>query len=146
MPETTFHRQIIITSGEKDSRNNEVSSGMSHLKIIQVTALNETQSSNARAGKKRTYFEELKVFRGIFPTKVSFWNLLLRPFIACVTPICLWAGLLYGVAITWLVLIATSVAQIFSAPRERVPVQFMTNLRLSPPLPQPIHSILATLD
>ena len=65
-----------------------------------------------------SYVSSLRVYNGIYPTQASIFSLLMRPFILIFTPVCLWAGLLYGVAITWLVLIATSVAQIFSAPRK----------------------------
>lgn len=76
------------------------------------------EASPIHIPRKKTYLEELVVFEGIRTTRVSFLTLILRPFIACLTPVCLWAGLVYGVAITWLVLIATAVAQIFSAPRK----------------------------
>ncbi len=66
---------------------------------------------------KKTYKQELSFYNGIYPSKASVLTLLARPFIACVTPVTLWAGLLFGIAFSWLGLIATSVAQIFSAPR-----------------------------
>lgn len=75
---------------------------------------------------KKTYLQELKVYNGVNPTRASVLTLLLRPFVACLTPVCLWAGLVYGIAITWLVLIATSVAQLFSAPRKYTHTYFVT--------------------
>jgi hypothetical protein len=108
----------MIPLEEKSSSQSEHPDDKNHLKAIQVSAADETRSSDHRIPTKKTYLQELKVYNGIFPTRVSFWSLLLRPFIACLTPVCLWASLLYGAAITWLVLIATSVAQIFSAPRK----------------------------
>lgn len=76
------------------------------------------KSSTVSITPKKTYLQELKVYNGVNPTKASVFGLLVRPFIACLTPVCLWAGLVYGVAITWLVLIATAVAQLFSAARK----------------------------
>ena len=69
--------------------------------------------------QRKSFFEDFAPWSGIvYPTRASVASLLVRPFLACLTPVCLWAGLIYGVAITWLVLIATSVAQLFSASRE----------------------------
>jgi len=109
VPETTYHRKV-ITPNISDTGSSEDVNNSKTEKI--------SEDGPQLIYRKKTYFQELKVYNGVLPTKVSFWNLLLRPFIACITPVCLWAGLLYGVAITWLVLIATSVAQIFSAPRK----------------------------
>lgn len=93
--------------------------------------------------RKKTYLEELVVFEGIRTTRVSFLTLILRPFIACLTPVCLWAGLVYGVAITWLVLIATAVAQIFSAPRKFTTRFMSTEILLFSQLITLVRRILA---
>lgn len=88
--------------------------------MSQEDSVGEKRIHEVHLPVKKSFWQEMKPYSGIYPTRVSFLNLLLRPFLACFTPVCLWASLLYGVAITWLVLIATSVAQIFSAPRESV--------------------------
>lgn len=93
--------------------------------------------------RKKTYLEELVVFEGIRTTRVSFLTLILRPFIACLTPVCLWAGLVYGVAITWLVLIATAVAQIFSGPRKITTRLRATEILLFSQLTISVRRILA---
>lgn len=78
----------------------------------------DQESGKVPTPLKKGYVEELAVWNGVYPTRASTMELLIRPFVACLTPVCLWAALLYGVAITWLVLIATSVAQLFSVARE----------------------------
>jgi len=113
MPETTYHRSS-APSVVPASKNAE---GVSEKSDIDQMSDAEARPEDAAAiPRKKSYRQELSVYDGVRPTAVSVWTLLLRPFLACLTPVCLWAGLLYGVAITWLVLIATSVAQIFSAP------------------------------
>ena len=108
MPETTYHRRNEATTERSSVENIDKDSEK------QSIEQREQGFSNYRPQKK-SYFEELKIYNGVYPTKASIGALLARPFIACLTPVCLWAGLVYGVAITWLVLIATSVSQLFSA-------------------------------
>lgn len=109
-PETTYHRDIVKPLTEKDSsaENNE----------SEKASTEAREESSPTVPRKRTYLEELSVYNGIYSTKASIWRLLARPFVACLTPVCLWASLLYGVAISWLVLISTAVAQLFSAARK----------------------------
>lgn len=108
VPETTYLRSYAPPSSPISRMDSEVEK-----------AKMEVQSDSVPpAPVKKTYMQELSFYNGIYPTKVSVLTLLARPFIACVTPVTLWAGLLFGIAISWLVVIATSVAQIFSAPRK----------------------------
>ena len=107
VPETMYHRHVQLPGVPK--------SATSEKDDIEA---NENSSTATIPPRKKSYAQELKVYNGVHPTKASVWNLLGRPFVACLTPVCLWAGLVYRVAITWLVLIATAVAQLFSAPRK----------------------------
>lgn len=109
VPETTYHRGAAKPLPEKSNSAEKFETEKSHV---------EVHEEPLPVPRKKTYLEELSIYNGIYPTNVSVWSLLARPFLACLTPVCLWAGLLYGVAITWLVLIATGVAQLFSAARK----------------------------
>ena len=114
VPETTYIRKQPNTrKGQTVSSSKDGSTE----KVDSDKQVEEAREEALSIPRKKTYIEELAVYNGVFPTKASVPALLMRPFIACLTPVCLWAGLIYGVAITWLVLIATSVAQLFSAPR-----------------------------
>lgn len=115
MPETSYQRNP-VTPKKDDVMSQK--SGDEEKPEVDVKEEAKEEASPIHIPRKKTYLEELVVFEGIRTTRVSFLTLILRPFIACLTPVCLWAGLVYGVAITWLVLIATAVAQIFSAPRK----------------------------
>ena len=118
MPETTYHRfptQLVTADQEKSTESNgREEESSKDIKDVPP----DPESLRSVSIKPMSYWQELRVYNGIYPSRASFLTLLIRPFVACLTPVCLWASLLYGVAITWLVLIATSVAQIFSAPRE----------------------------
>ena len=121
VPETTYHRESVTIAdferrGATDIRVTEKNGE----KIEHIESKTQRPPSSITSGqpKRKSYVEELAIFNGIYPSSASVLQLLIRPFAACLTPVCLWASLLYGVAITWLVLIATAVAQIFSAPRE----------------------------
>jgi len=113
VPETTYHRKPLKPA---DIKSHKVSDSSSNDKKEDIETISNEEPASNSIPPTKTYWEELKVYNGVYPTKASVWQLLMRPFVACATPVCLWASLLYGVAITWLVLIATSVAQIFSAP------------------------------
>lgn len=113
MPETTYTRKLLRPQNTNDSMKSEKASDDAKVDI-------EAREDAESIPPKKTYSQELAVYSGIRKTNASVFTLFMRPFVACLTPVCLWAGLLYGVAITWLVLIATSVAQIFSAPRKSI--------------------------
>lgn len=112
VPETSYQRKPLHPALEK--KDDTASQDTSEKAEI------EAQEDQPIVPRKKTYLQELKVYNGIRPTRASVGQLLIRPFIACLTPVCLWAGLVYGVAITWLVLLATSVSQLFSAPRTHI--------------------------
>lgn len=108
MPETSYHRKPPAENRRGDRQEQSEDE-----KKIEIEVREDTSS----IPRKKSYLEELSIYNGIHPTNASVLTLLVKPFLACLTPVCLWAGLLYGVAITWLVLIATGIAQVFSAPR-----------------------------
>ena len=119
VPETTHQREKNSSdtgSSEKASINTTNHDKKDEIKITENSL--DQESARPTLPPKKSYFAELAVWNGVYQTRATTMELLLRPFIACLTPVCLWAALLYGVAITWLVLIATGVAQLFSASRK----------------------------
>ncbi|KAL5478934.1 hypothetical protein ACEPAI_2221 [Sanghuangporus weigelae] len=113
VPETTYHREVLPNLSRTQTGSMEKGSTE---KVGSEKRVEEAREDVISVPRKKTYLEELSVYNGVYPTKASVPALLVRPFISCLTPVSLWADLIYGVAITWLVLIATSVAQLFSAP------------------------------
>ncbi|KDQ63300.1 hypothetical protein JAAARDRAFT_202771 [Jaapia argillacea MUCL 33604] len=110
MPETTFLRsEPELLGGSGNSKENQDTSS------FEKHGDSKLESSQP-VYRRKTYSQDLAIWNGIYPTQASFLKLLWRPIESIASPIVLWAGLIYGVAITWLVLLATSVSQIFSAP------------------------------
>ncbi|KIJ51227.1 hypothetical protein M422DRAFT_244411 [Sphaerobolus stellatus SS14] len=63
-----------------------------------------------------SYWQSLRIFTGTYATDESALMVMWKPFALLGSPTVLWAIAVYGTAITWLVFIATGIAQIFSAP------------------------------
>lgn len=118
VPETTYSREIAlpIQTQPRAAADSDAKEDLASEKRNSIPS-SDPPDHHSSVRPPKSYLQELRVWNGFYKTKSTFASLLLRPFLACLTPVCLWASLLYGVAITWLVLIATSVAQIFSAPR-----------------------------
>ncbi|EPQ53290.1 MFS general substrate transporter [Gloeophyllum trabeum ATCC 11539] len=122
MPETTYYRSQVINVHLPVNHNQSVqeakadSEATVDIEKQEPSVRLESAEPESDAPRKKSYIQELAVFSGVYPTRVSFLALVWRPIESLATPIVLWAGLVYGVAITWLVLLATSVSQLFSAP------------------------------
>lgn len=119
VPETTYQRDKTSSangSSEKASIDTSNNDKKDEINITEHSL--DQEGAQPTLPPKKSYLAELAVWNGVYQTRATTMELLLRPFIACLTPVCLWAALLYGVAITWLVLIATGVAQLFSASRK----------------------------
>ena len=117
MPETTYSRTATLISASVNNNDSGADTKLSDNQI-EKSDPESLPTCPSDIPRMKSFWQDLKVYNGVYPSSASFMTLLVRPFVACVTPVCLWAGLIYGVAITWVVLIATSVSQIFSAPRE----------------------------
>ncbi|KLO08371.1 putative cycloheximide resistance protein [Schizopora paradoxa] len=124
MPETTYHRHLNLPTIHPN--NGRVESGSEDFeKKGDAELVSEVRSSDApqplESSSKhslKAYLESLAIFNQDViagSDKSSFGYLLVRPFVACLTPVCFWASLLYGFGITWLTVLAICVAQIFSA-------------------------------
>jgi hypothetical protein len=110
MPETAFLRQgalNIDTSG----RNLDI--GVVEKESIEH--IEEHPAVSDATALKASYTRELLPWSGHWD-HVSFWRTLLRPFVMILSPIVMWATLLFTVCISWLVLISITLSQIFSAP------------------------------
>ncbi|KAF8588854.1 MFS general substrate transporter [Ramaria rubella] len=123
MPETVYKRQFIPPMHQTDlSEENEKDRGLDKVES------NISPNSAEKGGKLEfppmmSYAQSLKIFSGRHNKGESPWILVWRPFALLGSPTVLWAIAVYGTAITWLVFIATAVAQLFSGP----PYNFSTS-------------------
>ena len=101
MPETKFsgERPSVIVSGRVDDLNKP--------KTLHVEVM-ETK-------KKRSFVSQLAVWGSSDP-KVKLWKVFLRPFVLLAYPTVLWACLVYGMALSWNVILGATTAQLFSPP------------------------------
>jgi hypothetical protein len=110
MPETAFLRQGTINI---DTSGRNVDIGVAKKESIEH--IEERQAVSDTTALKASYTRELLPWSGYWD-HVSFWRTLLRPFVMILSPIVMWATLLFTVCISWLVLISITLSQIFSAP------------------------------
>ncbi|KAJ7141221.1 MFS general substrate transporter [Mycena epipterygia] len=111
MPESTFIRPAIVPQAKTETSSSSNASDGEKAQV-ETREIEEAQSMKPLRG----YVSSLRVWNGVYPTKSNALTLLFRPLLMFFTPIVFWAGLIYGLAITFLVLFAVSVSIIFSSP------------------------------
>jgi len=117
MPETVYNRKPIAptVNEEKDKNSSEDRKSAESDRDLEQT--------DTVIRPLMSYRESLHIFSGTHATDESAWMTMWRPFALLGSPTVLWAIAVYGTAITWLVFIATAVAQLFSGP----PYNFTTS-------------------
>jgi hypothetical protein len=110
MPESAFVRRdtINIDTSDKTVELDEPEKQT-------AVQIEKHQTSVGTSEAKQSYSKEILPWNGYWDN-VSFWRTLLRPFFMIVSPIVMWATLLFTICISWLVLISITLSQIFSAP------------------------------
>lgn len=135
MPESAFHRE--------DALNIDTSG-----KVVDVGALEkekniqiEDQARTSTVSEpQKSFTQELVPWSGYWD-HISFWRTLLRPFVLILSPVVMWATLLFTICISWLVLISITLSQIFSAP----PYNFSVSSVGATNVSSFVASVLATL-
>jgi hypothetical protein len=64
--------------------------------------------------KKRSYRKEL--FQVGINHDISFWQIFKRPFILMAYPTVVWSSIVYGMSLSWNVILGSLVAQLFAPP------------------------------
>lgn len=111
MPETIFegHRPIIVSVPGHDSKREE--EGKYSSEHIET---DERVSEESLTVTKQTYMQDL--FRVTLNKDVNLWTLFKRPFILIAYPTVLWSSLVYGMSLSWNVILGIMIAQLFSPP------------------------------
>jgi hypothetical protein len=107
MPETMYHGDrpvinLVHTDTEKPTENFEHIDNPSNRSVPPVTA------------KKRSFLQDLLYFHSNKGT--SLWKVFKRPFILMAYPTVLWSSLVYGMSLSWNVILGATVAQLFAPP------------------------------
>ncbi|KAJ7108064.1 MFS general substrate transporter [Mycena crocata] len=111
MPESTFVREPLVPRVKTEASSSNGSEG----EKAQVET-REVEEGGQTMKPLRGYLSSLRPWSGVYKTRSNPLTLFMRPLLMFFTPIVFWAGLIYGLGITFLVLFAVSVSIIFSSP------------------------------
>lgn len=111
-PETNYIRPIEVYSDGTPVGVNEKLTADSHVEA----------ASSAGVPKKKTYFQRLKIFSGVY-TQESFWKLFFRPIALILLPPVLWSSLVQSVTIGFIVAVTSNVASAYSTAYNFQPYQ-----------------------
>ena len=108
MPETKYtgHRPNILGDASEQTMSEKKLSSSSHIEI------SDTEKGEL---KKRSFVQQLALWGSPDPT-VSLTRAFMRPFILLAYPTVLWSCLIYGLALSWNVIIGVTTAQLFAPP------------------------------
>ena len=112
VPETAYVRPPIKPQRRVRKNSEE---GIAVVEKAQQESQVEQGPSSVSIPKKMSYVRSLRVFSGRY-TEAPIWKVFARPFIIFWYPAVLWAFLLYGTIITWLVAFTVVNGVIFVAP------------------------------
>lgn len=130
VPETAYRRDSVVPVIETDEKG-------VHLKLGHEHATHHEQEEAAlRVGsqddeKKHTYIQSLRIFTGRYSDAPT-WKIFLRPVVMWFYPAVLWAFLIYGTTITWIVVFSVVNGVIFVSPPYNFTVSQTGLISLSP--------------
>ena len=137
MPESAYHRRDVINidTSAKNVESDAVEKEKSAERFEDYAVQSSVSSEAAYP-----YVKTLMPWSGYWD-HVSFWRTFLRPFVVIMSPVVMWATLLFTICVSWLVLISITLSQIFSAP----PYSFSVSAVGATNLSSFVASLLATL-
>ncbi|KAI1635339.1 major facilitator superfamily domain-containing protein [Biscogniauxia mediterranea] len=130
VPETAYKRQLheqrslVTVAADSKSESLEKKSAMDEQR-------ENTSESGTEVEKKDPWIRSLRLFSGTY-TNTPLWKIFLRPLVVFWYPAVLWAFLLYGVTLTWIVVFSVVNAVIFTAPPYNFSVSETGLISLSP--------------
>ncbi|KAI1466194.1 MFS general substrate transporter [Daldinia caldariorum] len=137
VPETaykrqSFEQQLSIKSAAKQDRRPEISEKKDTSSEPEDSVKIETIENGVVTERKDSYLRSLKLWSGAIYTSTPLWKIFLRPVVIFFYPAVLWAFLLYGVTLTWIVVFSVVNAVIFTAPPYNFSVSETGLISLSP--------------
>lgn len=140
MPESAFTRLGALNIDTSD-KTVDIEPSEKKEEVMQIEHHKGPSDGATTASQTQiSYAKELLPWSGYWD-HVSFWRTLLRPFVLILSPIVMWATLLFTICISWLVLISITLSQIFSAP----PYNFSVSAVGATNVSSFVASVLATL-
>ncbi|KAI0134300.1 major facilitator superfamily domain-containing protein [Xylariales sp. AK1849] len=128
VPETAYNRKSVEQRLAAGESKNEKSAAVQK----EETELEHSETGLDSTEKKDPYVRSLRLWSGNIYTKTPLWKIFLRPMVVFWYPAVLWAFLLYGATLTWIVVFTVVNASIFTAPPYNFSVSQTGLISLSP--------------
>lgn len=133
VPETAYIRAPVKARLGTISNNSDSEKAAGDEKNIEVSATGKTTPDIAPAIEpKESYLHSLRFMSGRKYTDAPLWKILIRPVVIFWYPAVLWAFLIYGVSLTWIVVFSVVNASIFTLPPYNFSVSQTGLISLSP--------------
>lgn len=116
MPETKFtgYRPVLVALDDDSAiRDDQKPGGSDHRENV-ATVLREDiiEEDRSRSLKKKTFVQEL-AYCSTTESQLNLFKIFLRPFVLMAFPTVLWASALYGMSLSWNLILGATVAQLF---------------------------------
>ncbi|KAF3058535.1 hypothetical protein GL218_05253 [Daldinia childiae] len=137
VPETAYRRQsfeqqLAVKGANSQDAKPEIPEKKDASSGPEDSAKVETIETGVVTERKDSYLRSLKLWSGTIYTTTPLWKIFLRPVVVFFYPAVLWAFLLYGVTLTWIVVFSVVNAVIFTAPPYNFSVSETGLISLSP--------------
>ncbi|KAI1332544.1 major facilitator superfamily domain-containing protein [Xylariaceae sp. FL0255] len=134
VPETAFRRQSYeerLRAAEEAIRTKEESLEKVDTTIEKTDPSPSSSEIEAQTEPKDSFLRSLRIYSGIYTT-TPLWKIFLRPLVIFWYPGVLWAFLLYGVTLDWIVVFSVVNGVIFTSPPYNFSVSQTGLISLSP--------------
>ncbi|KAI0521878.1 major facilitator superfamily domain-containing protein [Xylaria bambusicola] len=131
VPETAYRRQSWEERLRAAGTNNSNEKSLDKKGEVEQEENVEVPETGTQPEKKDSFLRSLRFYTGTY-TETPLWKIFLRPFVMFWYPAVLWAFLLYGVTLTWIVVFSVVNAVIFTAPPYNFSVSETGLISLSP--------------
>jgi len=144
VPETAYRRQsyeerLRVAIADDSKRESQEKKDATVEQKETLTAVSET---GIQSEPKDSFLRSLRFYTGVY-TETPLWKIFLRPMVIFWYPAVLWAFLLYGATLTWIVVFSVVNAVIFTAPPYNFSVSQTGLISLSPFLLSLIGEIIS---
>ncbi|KAL3490085.1 major facilitator superfamily domain-containing protein [Aspergillus germanicus] len=119
MPETKFTspRPVIRPRENNPAAGDEANqkSSSEHRETIEDAPTVDLEETEVSSVRKTSFIQQLAPY-SVVDHNVSLWTVFTRPFILMAYPTVVWASLVYGMSLSWNVILGAVVAQLFGPP------------------------------
>ncbi|PCG93378.1 Major facilitator superfamily domain, general substrate transporter [Penicillium occitanis (nom. inval.)] len=116
MPETKFtgYRPVLVAVENDPSIRDDLKPiGSEHRENVAIDLRDDIiEQERSRSPKKKTFVQDLAYY-STTESQLNLFKIFLRPFVLMVFPTVLWASALYGMSLSWNVILGSTVAQLF---------------------------------